>query len=175
MSLPRGKKEETQLYAAALCRGSQKSSFACFGQIIRALKASCTSSLTMLHLDSIPWAKQQQSCLPKGLHHHGRAGWSELFAPMWFGDECNPEQDQHEAVSPGPAPALAAHTWGRVDLANAEKSPPSNFRREEFNFSFFQSFFRDHKYLWRACQSFLGFLTECHKRRAFMRIYSKLQ
>lgn len=40
--------------------------------------------------------------------------------------------------------------------------------REEFNFSLFQSFFRDHKYLLRACQSFLGFLTECVTREGLL-------
>lgn len=41
--------------------------------------------------------------------------------------------------------------------------------REEFNFSFPSIFFlKDHKYLWRACQSFLGFLTECVTREGLL-------
>lgn len=48
-----------------------------------------------------------------------------------FGDEGYPSSaGQGEAIPPAPAPAPAAHARGRVDLAAAEKSPPSNFAEE---------------------------------------------
>lgn len=40
--------------AAALCKGHQKRSFACFGQCFRALNASCIPSLSRLPLDLMP-------------------------------------------------------------------------------------------------------------------------
>lgn len=73
-------------------------------------------------------------------------------------------------------------TWGITPISTeASPVPPDKDRanrcgkpaiklhgRGEANFSFFQSFFRDHKYLWRACQSFLGFLTECVTREGLL-------
>lgn len=67
---------------------------------------------------------------------------------------------QGEATSAVPA---QGQTWLLQRSLHSQTS-----LREELNFSFFQSFFRGHKYLWRACQSSLGFLTECVTREGLL-------
>lgn len=169
-------KEQNWLSVAALCDGRQKSSFAYFGQFFRALKALVVSPC-------FPWGlcheeKRSRAAFSRALR--GDAAPSpRLSQRVWalctyvcLGMRVAPSRAgsarQGEAI-PLRRPRLLplapeeGEIWPWQKSLRRQTSP-----REEFNFSFFQSFFRDHKYLWRACQSFLGFLTECVTREGLL-------
>lgn len=101
--------------------------------------------------------------------HHSSPGWSGLIWDMGAAPKARPVLLGRVRSSPlAPVPVPVAHsrqgrTWTLQKIFCRQTS-----RRGEFNFSFFQAFFRDHKYLWRACQSFLGFLTECVTREGLL-------
>lgn len=64
-------------------------------------------------------------------------------------------------------PFLLCQHKGRPGCCR-EVSPVKLHWGKNLTFLFFQSFFRGHKYLWRACQSSLGFLTECVTREGLL-------
>lgn len=115
----------------------------------------------------------QGLCMGMQLRHSGWAGWFGLSAPtcIWGWG------------LPRAASALLGR-WGHFSRASPSscssrqrKGRPGCCRKvstvklhwgKNLTFLSFNLFFRDHKYLWRACQSFLGFLTECVTREGLL-------